>query len=282
MKGSSVAEADDPRLALSVGGRTIGANLDLAIARGSVRRDADGRLRLAQGGRSAARDDHELEEVAAVEAGASYLYRRGAVRLPCTFLNPFLFRQAYAQGAVPFGCRDCFKVKIDTKTLRALVAAQSLAETTVLASKSGAQVDNPNNDSVYTTYIYAKGVDQAREAYKTLRPQVDAHEHLGPSVSMVIKRGCTNYERKCGPSDRYTFDPGLEAAESYLAGRFVTEKPARRQSREALDAMRMLRLAQIAYRIGDPTYKDFTGGKPLYAPTVNYAPAANTDSGTAG
>ena len=34
-------------------------------------------------------------------------------------------------------------------------------------------------------------------------------------------------------------------------------------------ALRMLRLIEIAYRIGDETYKDFTGGKPLFAPMVD-------------
>jgi hypothetical protein len=94
---------------------------------------------------------------------------------------------------------------------------------------------------------------------------------------MTIKRGCSNYERKCGPSDRYTFDPGMEAAEAYLAERFVNERPAKRHAPEAVAAMRKLRLVQIAYRIGDPTYKDFTGGKPLFAPSVDHAVEPDAD-----
>ena len=27
---------------------------------------------------------------------------------------------------------------------------------------------------------------------------VDAHEYLGPGVGMIIKRGCSNYERALG------------------------------------------------------------------------------------
>jgi hypothetical protein len=46
--------------------------------------------------------------------------------------------------------------------------------------------------------------------------------------------------------------------------------------------MRMLRLVQIAYRIGDPTYKDFTGGNPLFPPSVDHAAQADGDASAAG
>ena len=89
---------------------------------------------------------------------------------------------------------------------------------------------------------------------------------------MTIKRGCSNYERSCGPSDRYTFDPGQEDVEAYLAGRFRDQKAPRMAPKAAVASLRMLRLIRTAYRIGDETYKDFTGGKPLFSPLVSYSP----------
>jgi hypothetical protein len=89
---------------------------------------------------------------------------------------------------------------------------------------------------------------------------------------MTIKRGCSNFERKCGPSDQYTFDPRLEALEAYLLQRFVKRPKAKTVPKEMVNAMRLLRMIETAYRIGDETYKDFTGGKPLFAPLVSYAP----------
>src|SRR5580704_1858081 len=121
-----MSEADDPRLGLVVAGRTIGANLDAAIARGAVSRDAEGRLQLAERGYRGAGDAGELAEDAGpagaslradAERGAGFLYRRRGEPLPCAFLNHFLFGQTYARAAVPLGCSACFKVKIATKTL---------------------------------------------------------------------------------------------------------------------------------------------------------------------
>jgi hypothetical protein len=284
-----MSEADDPRLGLVVGGRSIGANLDAAIERGALARDAEGRLRLAERGYRRTGDAGDAGELAEdtspagaslqaeAERGAGFLYRRRGEPLPCAFLNHFLFGQAYARAAVPLGCGACFKVKISTRTLRALMSAREIAERTDFTTKSGAQVDNPTNDSVYSTYIYVSGLEAARAVHASLRPQIDADPNLGAGVGMTVKRGCSNYERKCGPSDRYTFDPGLGAAEAYLAERFVSERPPKRHAPEAVAAMRMLRLVQIAYRIGDPTYKDFTDGKPLFPPSVDHAAKSDPD-----
>jgi hypothetical protein len=89
---------------------------------------------------------------------------------------------------------------------------------------------------------------------------------------MVIKRGCTNYERSCGPSDRYKFDSRLADIEEYFWRRFVRKKPQWGFRRKYLYSMKLLEMVRTAYRIGDDTYKDFTGGKDLYPPTVTYDP----------
>lgn len=90
---------------------------------------------------------------------------------------------------------------------------------------------------------------------------------------MLIKRGCTNYERKCGPSDHYTFEPKLEEIETALLSQFVKPAaPEQRLDRKRQDAIRFINLMQIAYRIGDDSYKEFNGGRSLYRPTITYSP----------
>jgi len=36
--------------------------------------------------------------------------------------------------------------------------------------------------------------------------------------------------------------------------------------------VKLMKMVRTAYRIGDDTYKDFTGGKDLFPPTVTYDP----------
>lgn len=251
----------DPDLAVTVGGQSLSANLERAIERGYVVRHEDGRLSLR-------RTPGDVDEV---RRKGGFIGKRGPLKRDCEFLNHFLFERVYAEAVMPYGCRTCYKIRISTRSLRALMAAKAIAESTGHTTKSGPEVDNPYNQGVYTTCLYFDGLDEAREAFDLLRPRLDQHPDLGPGVGMMIKRGCSNYERALGPSDRYEIDPRLEAVEAALAERYVDSHPPSNLPKETVRALRMLDLVGIAFRIGDETYKDFTGGKPLYPAPVDYA-----------
>jgi hypothetical protein len=259
--GARPPSAEDPDYVLSieVGGKTVAARLEAAIAAGKVVRRPDGRFALR---RSKKR---------------RYIGNRGEFGPCCTFLNDFMFTQVYGEKAVPIGCRDCYKIKVTSDTLRELIAVKDIAQDFPCSSKSGSEVDKPNTQSLYASYFYFLGLDKARATFRKLRDAVDAHPKLGPMVEMVIKRGCTNYEHACGPSDRYAFDPKLADIEAYFWPRFVRRQPGERP-KAFRDAMTLMHLVRTAYRIGDNTYKDFTGGKALLPPTVSYAPEAPSTS----
>ena len=246
---------------LEVGGRSLRANLERAIERGYVVRHEEGRLSLR-------RTPGDLDEV---RRKGGFIGKRGTVTRACEFLNSFMFEHVYARAALPYGCRSCYKVRIPTRSLRALMAAKAIAEATQYTTKSGPEVDNPYNGSLYATCLYFDSLEEARKAYDQLRPRLDEHEHLGPGAAMTIKRGCSNYERALGPSDRYEIDPRLEAVEADFAQRYVNSHPRSPIPKPTLQALRMLDMVAMAFRIGDETYKDFTDGEPLYPTPVNYA-----------
>lgn len=256
-----MSENEDRLLAFTVNGQTIGANLQRAIASGKVVRRDDGKFELAR---------PEDRASGAVRLDG-YIQHNGDFAQPCVFLNQFMFQHVYAEGMVPFGCRNCFKVKVVTDDLRQIMAVKDIAETVSATSKTGVEVYSAKNQNLYGSYFYVLGLDRARALYKELRAKINAHGKLGSGVKMLIKRGCTNYERKCGPSDQYTFDPQQEEIERHFLARFADD--VRLGVRKSVrDAMQVLEWVQIAYRIGDNTYKDFTGGKDLYPPVVTYPP----------
>lgn len=242
--------------AVLAGGRTVKENLDRAVMSGAVLQHPDGR--------------YELAELASDKPPVMDMFMPRGKSLPCALLNRFLFRYAYAEATVPLGCAACYKVKVVTRSLRQLLAVKELAEALPHPTKSGSEIDNPENPHPYGTYLYLNGIDQAREVHRTLRAQIDGRENLGSHVQMIIKRGCTNYERKCGPSNQYRFDPALEAVETELSKRFIT--PAQRIPAEIRNQLRLIEIIKIAYRIGDETYKDLTHGRNLAPPTVAYPP----------
>jgi hypothetical protein len=153
-----------------------------------------------------------------------------------------------------------------------MIASKDISNSFSCRAKNGSEVDHPENSTVYATYYYLLGLDKARAVYAKVRELIDRHPHLGPAVKVRIKRGCTNYERACGPSDKYTFDPQQAEIETYFRARF-RGWPKPTVPKEIRDGITLLGLIRTAYRIGDQTYKDFTGGKELLPPTIDYPPA---------
>lgn len=241
-------------LSMKFGGRTIRENLEAAIAAGRVIRLPDGKLSLP-------------EFAPPTEFRNSVRFERA-----CGFLNDFMFKNVYNKRSVPLGCAACYKVKVETQSMRQLMAVKKIADGFDFSAKSCAEVDRPDNQSVYSTYFYLTGLDQARKIYKQVRAKIDAEPTLGPSVKVVIKRGCTNYEHACGPSNRYTFDPRLEEVEAYFRKRWTSPRHAPMPARKYREAAALLEMARVAFRIGDNTYKEFTGGQEIFPPTVSYDP----------
>jgi hypothetical protein len=241
---------EDELLALKFGGHTVSENIQRAIDAGDLVRKADGHLRLA-------RASEPVADWARVAHGPN---------LDCKFKFKFLFEQVYAKSAVPYGCSACYKVKIVPRTLRQLVAAWGIGKKIKCRSKWGTDIENRYSQDVYAGYFYLSGLEPARALYRVVREIIDSHPTLGPEVAMSIKRGCSDYEAAVGPSDQYSFAPELGELEAYLREQFCSDRS------QGLPPQPMARWLDVAFRIGDDTYLDFTQGKRLRPKTVAYTP----------
>lgn len=239
-------------MALRFGGATVAENL----------------RRLAETGKLIENDDGTLELPALPKnQRINWVHVRHGPSLDCGFLSVVGFAGAYARKAVPYGCRECFKLKVSLRTLRQLVATWQIAKSIKCLSKWGIDFYNPMSQDVYAGYFYTSGLDAARVLFKTAREAFAADPNLGPDIPMTIKRGCSEYEAAVGPSDRYEFTPEMAELEAYLKSRF--------RDRPALDPINVALAFWIdfAFRMGDDTYLDFTGGKRLRPKTLTYDPS---------
>lgn len=184
----------------------------------------------------------------------------------CRFNMPFLFRGAYGSAQVPWSCRNCFKVKVRLESFRQLQAAYAIAKTLdAPAAKCGPTVDMATSADRYSMFVYLNGLDAARQMRAKVRAAADAHPQLGPDVQVIIKRGCTEFEIACGPSDRWTFPEGLAELEERLYATFAAPASPRPPKAASLACW-----IATAFRIGDETYLDATGGRRLYPAVVTY------------
>jgi len=237
-------------LALKTGPTTAGENLRRAIETGAVVAHADGKLELAHPRRQS----------------KSWMFVDNGPPLGCTFLIEFLFPHVYARTAVPHGCSACYKVKVVPRSLRELVAVWQVAKGIACRSKWGTDLDNPYSPNVYAGYFYVDSVDMAHAAAKVAREAFARDAKIGADIPMTIKRGCSEYEALLGPSDQYKFTPEMAAMEASLKGHF--QKPPA----GSFDRARVLaHWIDVAFRTGDETYLDFTGGRRRRAKMVDYS-----------
>lgn len=243
---------DEEILTYRVGSMSIAEHLAQAVAAGRLIAHTDGTWALP----------------AAPDSAGVWLSgtTRSPISYSCHSLKSFLFDHAYGKRLVPAGCETCFKVKIAVSTLRQLVALHELAKTSAYVFKTGLDMENPYSSGIYAGFFYLDGLDQARAAFRELRQAVDEHPLLGSDISMLIKRGCTEYEIHCGPSDSYAIAP--KEVEAWLLARLkisASTKPLPK-------SMTLARWIQTAFQIGDETYLDLTNGRRLHPKTVSYEP----------
>ncbi|MBO9711744.1 hypothetical protein [Sphingomonas sp.] len=243
--------------AVRVAGGTIGDNLDRAEAEGAILRAGDGRYRLPP----------SAQDAMGVAVDRPHLLTAGRFRPHCHFLNSFTFTIAYGRAQVPFGCRNCYKLVAAPRSFHQLMVMKPLAEATGETTKSAVEAFNPLTPRAYGTILYVEGRDAAVRTARGLRRAIDDHAELGPDVALFVRRGCQNYERHCGPSDRYAIDPALEAVEDALHDGFAERTPTVPAAMR--DAASRLRMITIAAQIGDVSSQAY--GRPFFPAGVTYA-----------
>ena len=173
-----MALSPEQLLSLRIGGATVADNLRHAVATGKLIEDSDGGLRIASDRRT----------------GNNWAWVEHGPPLGCTFLMTFLFRQAYASGAVPHGCSACYKVKVLPRSMRELVAAWGIAKRIECRSKWGVDLNNSYSQNIYAGYFYTAGLESARVIYRIARDAFAGNPKIAADIGVSIKRGCSEYE----------------------------------------------------------------------------------------
>lgn len=250
--GDQMVKTPEDILALRIGGTCIGDNIRSALKSGEVIEDKFGSLRLESNKRPT----------------LDWINVPNGPTLGCDFWKHFIFRYAYSKSAVPHGCKECYKVKVEPRTLRELVAGWEVAKHIECRSKWGIDFFNPFSSSVYAGFFFVPGLEAARITFKVVRDVFNSEPKLGPDIPITIKRGCSEYEALLGPSDRYQFTDEMAEVEAYLKSRFRRPEAGKKMN----IGMALSHWIDFAYRMGDETYLDFTDGQRLHPKPVSYEP----------
>lgn len=169
---------------------------------------------------------------------------------------------------VPSECQNCFKVVVRPQSLKQLFALLEIQKKLGRPAKCGIETRDTVH-GLYGGYFYNRGLEEGLECYAAVREAVDADKHMGADVPVILKRGCTEFEHAIGPSDKWEITEEQIAIEKKVNETFVRDVVDRKQPDHVIAHIHRSWI-EFAWKYGDPTYAEFTGGKPIAPPYVTY------------
>ena len=200
---------------------------------------------------------------------------------PWVYTNPDPERKCGIYTAICEGCKfitdaclNCWKVVVKPRTFFELMA---LYEAQKVFSKGYEGVDRfckcgietrdyvPQN---YGGYFYCNSEAQGLERWQQVRDLVNK---INPKIPVTLKRYCTEFEMRLGPSDVYKQPPGAKDLEKKFY-EFVDLTELNDNPPQPQDLINHIILSWMkhAWSINDMTVIQFNDNQPLIEPSVTY------------
>jgi hypothetical protein len=202
-----------------------------------------------------------------------WIYVRSPEHYDCHLWHNVIFDVVSTKTAnrfVPTKCQSCWKVVARPKTLAGLFAIGDIQQNilTQYSCKHGIE-RRPTVHGLYGAYWYNSSIEDGLKCYEDVREEVNKHEDLGEDIPVLLKRGCTEFELACGPSDKWRTSKEQVRLEEMIERNIVRDFVLQKQPDHLVRHVHR-QWIEFAYENGDETYKRYTDGKPLFRPYVTY------------
>lgn len=165
-------------------------------------------------------------------------------------------------GFIHSFCHDCYKVVVRPKTVVQLFKLYDLQKEMQEPSKCGVELRSFIS-AYYGGYFYTRSLEEGQTMHRRVRKVID--EQLSPDISVILKRGCTEFEMKFGASDKWKILPNQKEWETKFDEIYVRDMQAPYEMPDYLVAYikRLWIHFAATQKIPDMSYKELTGGKAL-------------------
>lgn len=187
----------------------------------------------------------------------------------CDIWHRLLFDMIGRQLPIKFAprqCQKCWKIVVRPKNLKQLFQLLQLQEDMAVPSKCGIEKRDTVH-GLYGGYFYTKSLAAGMRRYRQVRDAVD--KRIDKDISVILKRGCTEFELAVGDSKYYTVPPWQAHLEDMVDDLVAIDNVTRKQPDHVLNHVHR-KWVEWAYANGDPTYAGFTDGKRLYPELRTY------------
>jgi len=175
---------------------------------------------------------------------------------------------------IPSPCLGCWKVVVAPRTLHELMELkvfQAKFSKDYMHKdrfcKCGIELRDwvPRN---YGGYFYTSSKQEGLERYLQVRAGIDK---INPEIPVILKRYCTEFEIKLGPSDKYEWENGTDNLERHIFDALDLSGLSDNAIQPDYQiAHNLVEWIKFAWSIGDPTAEAFNDSQPLYTPAVTY------------
>jgi len=174
-------------------------------------------------------------------------------------------------GFIPTRCLSCWKIVVMPRSFHELMQLYNLQvkmskDDRECYCKCGIEVRNEVSRH-YGGYFYTNSKGEGLRRYKIVREAVD--KQMNPEVKVLLKRYCTEFEYRYGPSDKYKQPPGAVRVENEIYRNIKLEKECY-STPEWVRRHVMQYWMLFAWGRADPTVKLYNNGEPLFPEYVTY------------
>jgi hypothetical protein len=220
-----------------------------------------------------------------------WLYVKGGRNQNCILWHKIMFNEIHGMAKVPIPCQNCWKVVIMPRNLVEMMATWFMQQQMDRPAKCGTEGERSNTDRLYGGYWYNNSLDDGLACYQAVKAQLEhqriyerelfgvplscsfGNEYLpagsDPLPNLIFKRGCTEMEQHCGPSDQWEYDAAQVEKEAITTDAFSADIVGLRQGDNHIASL-LKTFIHKAYQWGDPSYVHFTNGNRLFAGPVTY------------
>jgi len=219
-----------------------------------------------------------------------WIYVRHNDKLTCKFSTEVLFQTL---GIFPRSCMDCWKVVVRPRNIKELIMLLELQEEYCdYPCKCGIE-RRDHVPALYGGYFYCNGKKEGLDRLDQVRELV--HYHISPEVPVTLKRYCTEFELKFGPSDQleetllrgYYMHPdqgrvpvmqmGQMQIWQAAAGAIIDVEADFSRQPDWLKQHVIAEFYKWAWKYDKKNAEFFLGNKPLYTPSKTYERGAVTE-----
>jgi len=201
-----------------------------------------------------------------------WIYVRGMAEAQCIFYQDC----AEHLNFVPTYCLNCWKTVVAPSTLvdllRLFALQKELAEGDPTCTCKCGYEERPYVPRLYGGYFYSRTQEDGLKRTKQVRAAVD--QAIGPHVPVILKRYCTEFERKFGPTDQYKQGPDAKIWEEII-NEYV-DLPPRDYADGFLPQSELTRKhvlnkwLDFAIKYDYNSILAINNGKPIFRPLVTY------------